>query len=157
MQFDHDVVGSHDELLEQIRQAKQPGNACIDLLSRIDRWERTTINKINRAAERARQQINQLVNSQTETLKEQFETLSKEVRRRRKDEDFAEDDVKHLRERINQLQQTLEQLTRADNTNVTIMENDQIDWNRIIYLVETTEPSESTNEQFRQEASLKYS
>ena len=40
IQFDSDVIRSHDELREQIHQTKESNNSADDLFSQIDRWEK---------------------------------------------------------------------------------------------------------------------
>ena len=54
MRYDRDIVSAHDELLEQINQAKQLNNSSSDQFSTIDQWETSTIEIVKRTAERAR-------------------------------------------------------------------------------------------------------
>jgi hypothetical protein len=139
--FDRDVLTTHDELLKQINQAKQPNNSSADLFSQIDRWEKTTIDKIHKTAEKIRHELTELLDSKTETLTKQFESLTTEVRRRREEDDFAEDNVKHLQQQINQLKIFFEQLTRPNKNKIVIVENDQIDWNQLIFAQKQSESS----------------
>lgn len=84
MRFDQDVVSAHDELLEQINQGKQLDNSSSDLFSTIDQWETSTIEIVKRTADRARDQLTQLLNNEKETLKKQCDSLTQEIRRRRR-------------------------------------------------------------------------
>jgi chromosome segregation ATPase len=132
MRFDHDVVEAHDELLEQINQMKQLDNSSSDLFSTIDQWETSTIEIVKRTANRARDQLIQLLNNEKETLKKQFDSLTQEIRSRREEDEFAENDLRQLRAKINKLQQSFKQLARPNNINVIASQIGQVDWNRLI-------------------------
>ncbi|CAM2716860.1 unnamed protein product [Rotaria socialis] len=132
MQFDHDVVKAHDELLEYINQMKQLNNSPSDLFSTIDQWEISTIEIAKRTADRARDQLTQLLNNEKETLQKQVESLTQEIRSRREEDEFAENDLRQFREKINKLQQSFKQLARPNNVNVIASQIGQVDWNRLI-------------------------
>ncbi|CAM4821056.1 unnamed protein product [Rotaria magnacalcarata] len=132
MQFDHDVVKAHDELLEYINQMKQLNNSPSDLFSTIDQWEISTIEIAKRTADRARDQLTQLLNNEKETLQKQFDSLTQEIRSRRAEDEFAENDLRQFRAKINKLQQSFKQLARPNNINVIASQIGQVDWNRLI-------------------------
>ncbi|CAF4468097.1 unnamed protein product, partial [Rotaria magnacalcarata] len=70
------------------------------------------------------------------TITKQLEPIAKEIHSRREEEYFVENDIDRLRIKINEIQRTVEQLNRKDTTKSIIVDNDQIDWNRIIYIRE---------------------
>jgi hypothetical protein len=138
-QFDHDVVTSHNELLEEIHQSN---NFPDDLFSQIDRWEKSTIEKVHNAAEKVRHQLTLLINTDRETLTKKFEDLTKEICRRRKEDDFIENDIEHIRQQINLLQQSFEQLNK---NNLVVVE---IDWDRLIYVEQQLQAGKSIAQDF---------
>ncbi len=130
MDFDSDVVINHDELLQQIHQI--PNYSADELFSQIDQWETTTIDTIRKAAENIREKLNRLIIFEKETLAKQFESLTKEVRHRREEEDFDENNIEQLHRQAHQLQQSVEQLNRPNKNNLIVVKNDQINWTEII-------------------------
>ncbi|CAF1594813.1 unnamed protein product [Rotaria magnacalcarata] len=136
IKFDNEVVRSHDELLCQIQKLEKANHLSLDLFIQIEQWKKTTINKVEKAAERARHELSELIDKQRTTITKQLEPIAKEIHSRREEEYFVENDIDRLRIKINEIQRTVEQLNRKDTTKSIIVDNDQIDWNRIIYIRE---------------------
>ncbi|CAF1926556.1 unnamed protein product [Rotaria magnacalcarata] len=132
-QLDDDVVSAHDQFSEEINKIKQSNSSPSALLSKIDQWQTATVEKIQKAAEKAREQVIQLFNKDKETITKRFEQLKKEILTRRETDSFVEHDLECMKENINQLQQDLGQLARTPNITLHIDQGDQIDWNRFIY------------------------
>ncbi|CAM4825175.1 unnamed protein product [Rotaria magnacalcarata] len=132
-QLDDDVVSAHDQFSEKINKIKQSNSSPSALLSKIDQWQTATVEKIQKAAEKAREQVIQLFNKDKETITKRFEQLKKEILTRRETDSFVEHDLECMKENINQLQQDLGQLARTPNITLHIDQGDQIDWNRFIY------------------------
>ncbi|CAF4509619.1 unnamed protein product, partial [Rotaria sp. Silwood2] len=130
-QFDQYVVMAHDELCSEMSSSNDAPN---ELLAQIDQWENETLNKVRQASERVRQELTHLFKINKEILAKEFETLAKDIRRRRQDDDFIEDEIKQLRQQIDQLRLSIQQLSGKDTAKVQIMKNDKIDWNRLIYI-----------------------
>ncbi|CAF4660090.1 unnamed protein product, partial [Rotaria magnacalcarata] len=61
---------------------KQLNNSPSDLFSTIDQWEISMIEIAKRTADRARDQLTQLLNNEKETLQKQFDSLTQEIRSR---------------------------------------------------------------------------
>ncbi|CAF5125777.1 unnamed protein product, partial [Rotaria magnacalcarata] len=80
----------------------------------------------------ARDQLTQLLNNEKETLQKQFDSLTQEIRSRRAEDEFAENDLRQFRAKINKLQQSFKQLARPNNINVIASQIGQVDWNRLI-------------------------
>ncbi|CAF1293664.1 unnamed protein product [Rotaria sordida] len=134
MKFDDEVVRTHDELLEQMNRATQSNASASELFREIDRWETVTIEKVHKAAERARHQLTQLLTQEKASLTNDFGTMTKEIRGRRDEDAFDENDIERLQQKINQIQISLKQFTRATKTKAILVINDQVDWNRFIYV-----------------------
>ncbi|CAF4316667.1 unnamed protein product, partial [Rotaria sordida] len=120
MKFDDEVVRTHDELLEQMNRATQSNVSASELFDEIHRWETVTIEKVHKAAERTRQQLTQLLTREKDSLTNDFGIMTKEIRNRRDEDDFDENDVERLQQKINQIQISLKQFTGATKTKAII-------------------------------------
>ncbi|CAF1445891.1 unnamed protein product [Rotaria sordida] len=128
--FDHDIIRFHDELLSRIKQLNESSN---ELFSQINRWESTTIDKIHKAAEGARQKLNKMLNHEREIFKEQFGNLTRQIRFQREENNFVENDIQLLKNKLNKMQQSLRQLNGQDKSHIILIENNKINWNNLIY------------------------
>ncbi|CAF3302393.1 unnamed protein product [Rotaria socialis] len=52
IKFNNEVVRSHDELLDQIQKIEKPNQFSLDLFAQIEQWRRTTIENVEKVAER---------------------------------------------------------------------------------------------------------
>ncbi|CAF4517925.1 unnamed protein product [Rotaria sp. Silwood2] len=136
IKFDNEIVRSHDGLLDQIQKLEKSNSLSLDLSDQIEKWKNTTISKVKKAAEKAQRDLNELIDKQRTTIIKQLEPITKEIRCRQEEENFVENDIDELRQKINEIQQNLEQFTQKDATKTIRIENDQIDWNRLIYIRE---------------------
>jgi BMFP domain-containing protein YqiC len=105
-----DSVGQEHDILQRDinREADvQP------LLSRIDVWERESINKIQQVANQARADLNQLINQKKQELKTTVGRLINELQSSRESEDYTELDLKKWIDQLNELRQDLEQSINA--------------------------------------------
>ncbi|CAF5034017.1 unnamed protein product, partial [Rotaria sp. Silwood1] len=132
--FDVGIVRTHDELFEQINKINPPNTTGSELFGEIDRWETEIYEKVHQAAEKVRHQLTKLLTEGKDTLKNDFEIMTKEIRDRRKELDFNENDIERLQQRLNQIQISVNRLVRSTETKAVIVTNDQINWNRIIYV-----------------------
>ncbi|CAF3777764.1 unnamed protein product [Rotaria sp. Silwood1] len=136
IKFDYEVIRSHDELLDQIQKLEKSNYLSSSLFNQIEQWKKITIKKVEKAAEKARHDLIKLIDKQKIQIIKELETITKEIRYRREEENFLENDIDQLNLKINQLQKTLEIFIRKDKTKTIIVDNDQIDWNKIIYIRE---------------------
>ncbi|CAF2861439.1 unnamed protein product [Rotaria sp. Silwood2] len=132
--FDVEIVRTHDKLLEQINLVNQPNTSALELFGEIDRWETEAYKKVHKAAEKARHQLTQLLIDGKDIWKKDFEILTKEIRNRQEEIDFDENDIERLRQKINEIQTSLNQMSQPTKTKAVIVTKDQIDWNRVIYV-----------------------
>ncbi|CAM4873896.1 unnamed protein product [Rotaria socialis] len=139
IQFDNEIVRSHDELLDMIQKLEKPDDLSSDVFDQIDQWKKLTINKVKQAAERARHELIELLDKRRAAVTKQLEAITKEIRSHREEENFLEDDIARLRTKLNDIQKVLGQFTRKDTKRTIIATNDQIDWDRIIYIAKGEE------------------
>ncbi|CAF3233367.1 unnamed protein product [Rotaria sp. Silwood2] len=135
IKFDNEIVRSHDELLDQIQKVEKSNYLSRDLFDQIEQWKKTTINKVKKAAEKAHHELIELIDKQRITITKQLQLITEEICCCR-EENFVENDIDRLRQKINELQQKLQQFTEKDKTKSVIVDNDQIDWNQLIYIRE---------------------
>ncbi|CAF1210525.1 unnamed protein product [Rotaria sordida] len=142
IKFDNEIVRSHDQILNEIQKLEESNNLSVALFAQVEQWKQTTINKVEEAAERACHELTKLIDKQRIAIKKQLEPITKEIRSHREDENYFEDDLDRLQTKLNEIQRSIEQFVQKDTTKTVIVDNDQIDWNRIIYIREEQEDSE---------------
>ncbi|CAF1295605.1 unnamed protein product [Rotaria sp. Silwood1] len=134
MKFDNEVVRKHDELLEKLNTVNQSNAPVPELFDEIDRWETVTTEKVHKAAERARHQLTELLAQEKDALTKDFGIMTKEIRDRRDETNFDESDIERLQQKIDQIQISLQQVIRPTIITSIIRTNDQVDWDRFIYV-----------------------
>ncbi|CAF5028800.1 unnamed protein product [Rotaria sp. Silwood1] len=147
MKFDNEVVRSHDELLDQIQKLEQSNYLSSDLFAQIEQWKKTTINKVERATEKAHHELTELIDKKRAAITKQLQLITKEIRSRREEEIFVENDIDQLKQAIEKIKQKLEILIQKDKTQSIIVEDSQIDWNRLIYVREIQDERDIEEEQ----------
>ncbi|CAF4408034.1 unnamed protein product, partial [Rotaria sp. Silwood2] len=136
VKFDHEIVSSHDELLNQMQNLEKSNYFSSDLFDQIEQWKKITIKKVKKAAKRAHHQLTQLIDKQRIILAKQIESITKEIHFRQEEENFVENDIVRLKQQINEFKQNLEDFTQKDKTKIIVIDSDQIDWNQIIHIRE---------------------
>ncbi|CAF3616912.1 unnamed protein product [Rotaria sp. Silwood1] len=136
IKFNNEIVKYHHELLDQIQKLEKSNYLSLNLFDQIEQWKKTTINKVKKAAEKAQHELIELIDKQRITIKKQLQLITEGIRCCQEGENFVENDIDRLKKEINELQQKLQQFTEKDNSKGIIVDNDQIDWNRIIYIQE---------------------
>ncbi|CAF4974338.1 unnamed protein product [Rotaria sp. Silwood1] len=134
MKFDNEIVSFHDEVLGQIQKLEKDNYMSLDIFNQIEQWKKTTINKVEKAAEKVQHQLIELIDKQRINVVKQIEPITKEILYRREEENFLENDIDRLRKKIDEIQQILKPFIQKDTNKCMIVDNDQIDWNRLIYI-----------------------
>lgn len=132
--FDNEIVKLHDELFSQIQQREKFNQVQSDLFAHIEQWKKLTIEKIEKTAEQACNQLVELLDKQHMLVAKQFEPITKEIRTRREEDDFVESDIHRLRQQLHETQRVIQEIVRKDTEKSIIIKNDQIDWNQLIYI-----------------------
>ncbi|CAF1196595.1 unnamed protein product [Rotaria sp. Silwood1] len=131
MKFDSEIVRSHDELLDQLRKLEKSNCLSLEFFDQIEQWKKITITKIEKAAEKAH---HELIDKQRIKLTQQLEPITKEICCRRDEENFLENDIDQLKQRIDEIQQILQQFIQKDTNKIINFNDDKIDWNQLIYI-----------------------
>ena len=132
------LVEDRNELHEQISKGAQQGHSVSGLLAQIDEWQKITVEKVKQAADRVRQQVSIIMNAKQTEITTKFETFSKELVHMKETEEFAHDDLTRLQQMIQDLNQDLKQLAHPPSVELRTEQSNQIDWNRLIYVVQKT-------------------
>ncbi|CAF1138905.1 unnamed protein product [Rotaria sp. Silwood1] len=147
IKFDDEIIRSHDELLDQIQKLEKSNYLSLNLFAQIEQWKKTTINKVEKVAEKAHLELIKLIDEKRAEITEQLQLITKEIRSRREEEIFVENDIDQLKQEINKITQKLEKLIQNDKTQSIIVENNQIDWDRLIYIREIQDEHEIQGKQ----------
>jgi chromosome segregation ATPase len=131
-------TGDRNELQDKINKATQQEELHSPLLTEIDNWRETTIEKVKKVAEQARQQVLKLLNAKKVEIKSHFEKFSQEFIQLKETEDFVENDLKHLEKTIHELKQELKQLNEPPEIQLRMEQSNQIAWDTLIYVKEKT-------------------
>lgn len=136
IRFDNEIVRLHNELLNRIHKLENSNHSSLELFAQIEQWKTVTLDKVEKAAEGARRALTELIDQQRIRLKKQLEPMTIEIQSRREEENFVEHDIDRLQLRLNEIHGTLEKFTGKDATRSIVIGNDEVDWNRMIYIRE---------------------
>jgi hypothetical protein len=130
--FEH-VCNDRDTLCEQINNpgpvSTSNNSQRISLLNEITEWENKTLQMVKQTAERAREQINELMVSNKKTAAIELDKLSKELRKHKEDDDYFEQDIEILSKKLKQIQIDLNVQPPHIQINVT-----SVDWSTLIQI-----------------------
>jgi chromosome segregation ATPase len=74
------------------------------LFNEINECEIKTLEMVQRTADCARQQVTELMNSNNAIVEAELDHISKELRRRKEDNDYLEQDIERLSKNLEQIQ-----------------------------------------------------
>jgi len=131
-------VEDRNALQEKITKATQQKDINSPLLSQIDQWQKVTIEKVKQAADQARQHVIQILDSKRAEITSDFAKFSKELIQLRETEDFVEQNLKRLKKTIDQINQDVKKLAQPSEIELHVDESQEIQWNRLIYVVDNT-------------------
>ncbi|CAF2875782.1 unnamed protein product [Rotaria sp. Silwood2] len=134
IKFDDEVVRSHDELLDQIKYLEKSNYLSSDLVTQIEQWKQTTTAKVERAAEKAQHELAELIDKQQAKVTKELQSITDQIRSRQEQEMFTENDIDQLKQEIDKIKQQLENSFKKDKNQSIIIENNQINWNRLLYI-----------------------
>ncbi|CAF1225244.1 unnamed protein product [Adineta steineri] len=131
-----ELVEERNELQEKINKTTQGNSLCNPLTEEINAWEKITVEKVRQTAEHARQQANQLINSKSMKITNKFRGFSDELADLKETEDYVEHDLTRLKQKINQFNIELAQLSQGTRLQLNRKESERINWNHILYVRE---------------------
>jgi Txe/YoeB family toxin of Txe-Axe toxin-antitoxin module len=97
------------------------------LINEINRWEHTTLKLVEKTARVAREKIHELIAPYTKIAEDELYHLSKELRQRKEDHDYFEQDIERLRKKLQQILKDIQ----VDPPQIQIVKK-FIDWSKIL-------------------------
>ena len=144
------LVEDRNALQEKLNETTEEDHSSNALLSQIDKWQQTTIEKIKHAADQARQQITKILDSKRSEITADFEKFSKELIRLKETEDFYHEDLTRLQQMILQLDKDLKWLAEPSTVVIHTEQTNLVVWNRLIYVEQKLTTTED-QQQLQQE------
>ncbi|CAF3905964.1 unnamed protein product [Adineta steineri] len=130
------LVEERNKVKEKINKPTNGNDTNNPLIEEINAWEKITIEKVRQTAEQMRQQANQLMNSKSVKITNEFRSFSEELANMKETEDYVEHDLVRLKQKIHQFNEDLTQLSQGTRIELNKDESERINWNRIIYVQE---------------------
>ncbi|CAF4141787.1 unnamed protein product [Adineta steineri] len=130
------LVEERNKVKEKINKPTNGNDTNNPLIEEINAWEKTTIEKVRQTAEQVRQQANHLMNSKSVKITNEFRSFSEELANMKETEDYVEHDLARLKQKIDQFNVDLTQLSQATIIVLNREESERIKWSRIIYVQE---------------------
>ncbi|CAF1110123.1 unnamed protein product [Adineta steineri] len=130
------LVEERNKVKEEINKPTNANDTNNPLIEEINAWEKITIEKVRQTAEQMRQQANQLMNSKSVKITNEFRSFSEELANMKETEDYVEHDLARLKQKIDQFNEDLTQLSQGTRIELNKDESEKINWNRIIYVQE---------------------
>jgi hypothetical protein len=101
------------------------------LIKQIDQWELDSIEKIQQTAKTCRETVCQQTNKHFNQMEMNLNNLTNQIRNFRQENDFNEIDLKHLKQKLTQLEKDLDQIS----ANVSIQEDSRSFINKISVVI----------------------
>ncbi|CAF1373445.1 unnamed protein product [Adineta steineri] len=139
-----ELVEECNKLQENVNKATKGNDLRNPLLKEINAWEKITIEKVQQTAEQARQRANQLMNSKSTIITTEFIGLSDELAGLKETENYVEHDLTRLKQKIDQFNIDLTQLSQAPRIELNSEESKKIKWDCIIYVQEKSERAQTS-------------
>lgn len=134
VKFEDEIVRSHDELMEEIHKLDKLNHSSLHIFNRIEQWKQATISKVEKAAEKARHELSDLIDRKRVAITKQLEPISQEIRSRREEENIVENDIDRLKRKLGAIDQLIKQCLQKDIPKSIIVSNGQINWDQLIYI-----------------------
>ena len=131
-----DIIESRNQLQQEINNSAQSNSQQSPIITEINKWETSTIEKVKKVAAQARQQTIQLLNADKIKIDNEFKIFSQELATLQESEDYVEHDLERLKQKINQFKLDVKQSTQPTTIQLHTEQSDQINWGTLIYVEE---------------------
>ncbi len=130
------IVEERNRLQDEITHGIQYDDQQNPLIEQIDKWEKSTIEKVKQVAAQARHQTSELLNAKRVKINTEFKSFSEELAHLKESENYVEHDLKRLNQMISQFKQDLKQSTQPITIVLRTEKSDAINWESLIYVEE---------------------
>ena len=127
------VIEDRDQLQERMNNKEKIFGFRSSLLTQIDQWENDTLEKVDRAADRTRHYIVQVLDEKEKKMENDFKNFTMQLRDRQNMQNINENDLTDLKNKIHLLEELFEQLTDSSSLMIHTEKSGQIDWTLLIY------------------------
>jgi hypothetical protein len=103
------------------------------LMKEINLWEQKTLNIVKKTADLARQKLNELIIPDNRIVEDELDNLSEELKRRKEDGDYFEQDIQQLNKKLKQIETDI----KVDPPQIRIRTK-FIDWSKVLDIVNET-------------------
>ncbi|CAF4844519.1 unnamed protein product, partial [Rotaria sp. Silwood2] len=100
--FAKEIVGSYDELFDLTKKSEKSNYLSLNVFAKVEQWKQTTMNKVEKVAEKVRDELIQLIEDQKITIIKQFEPIAKEIHSLQQ-ENVIETDIDRLGKKLNEI------------------------------------------------------
>ena len=142
-----DIIESRNQLQQDINNSVQSNNQQSPIITEINKWESSTIEKVKKVAAEARQQTVQLLNASRIKIDNEFKSFSRELATLQESEDYIEHDLERLNQKINQFKLDVKQSNQPTTIQLHTEQADQINWGTLIYVEEIRLSATKNNQQ----------
>ncbi|CAF1591419.1 unnamed protein product, partial [Didymodactylos carnosus] len=125
------IVNVRNELQQSLSSSN--GNE-IAFFAKVDEWQRNVINKVLEIAENAKQNIREILVSKTTSYNQKLNQISNEVKQRRQNNDFTENDLHKLREQLGELNDNIKDISKS--IEIDTSQSNDIRWDSLIFIVQ---------------------
>jgi len=130
------IIESRNQLQQDILNSAQSNKQQSPIITEIDKWETSMIEKVKKVAAEARQQATQLLNAGRIKIDNEFKSFSQELAALQESEDYTEHELERLNQKINQFKLDVKQSTQPTTIQLHTERSNRINWGTLIYIKE---------------------
>ncbi|CAF4847878.1 unnamed protein product, partial [Rotaria socialis] len=123
-----------NKLIEQITKLNQPNKVQQSLVSEIQKWHDTTVDRTRRAAIKVRDEVNTMIQQNIVNIKKGLTELDQELIESFGSDRIMEENIEQLREKIRRLRSDFEKSCDPASIVVNVEPSTRIDWNHVIHV-----------------------
>jgi flagellar biosynthesis GTPase FlhF len=124
------IIEEHHHLQDEINNKAQSNDQQNSVFEQIDRWQKSTIEKVIQVATQARQQAIELLNNR----RMEFKSFAQNLADIKESENYVEHDLRRLKQMINHFKQALIDSIQSTTILLHTEQSDRINWESLIYV-----------------------
>ncbi|CAF5181241.1 unnamed protein product [Rotaria magnacalcarata] len=128
------IKSQGNQLIEQITKSNQSNKVQQSLVSEIQKWHDTTVDKTRRAAIKVRDEVNTMIQQNIVNIKKGLTELDQELIESFSSDRIMEENIEQLREKIRRLRSDFEKSSDLASIVVNVEPSTRIDWNHVIHV-----------------------
>ncbi len=150
----HDKLAQQFQLLMDVRnEIKQSlditrsttsNKKQVSCLIEIDAWEQEIIQRIQKIAANARNNVDELMMKHMNEISDRFEQMSAQMQHQQKEGDYLENDIERIKNQLDQLKNDIKHVNERIRVDSSLSNN--IEWDTLLYIVEEESPNRVMSE-----------